>query len=144
MPFLAAVAIVSATGVRHRPGEWYAALAKPSWTPPGWLFGPVWTVLYIMIGVAGWLVWSEAGIGLLFWIWVLQLALNMAWSWIMFRKHRIGWALFDILVLWTTIAGFIVLAWPVSELAAWLFVPYLLWVTFATALNFEIWRLNAA
>lgn len=143
LPFILAVALVAAVGGTFKPGAWYLALAKPTWTPPGWLFAPVWSVLYVMIAVAGWLVWRKAGFGLVLGIWALQLVLNMAWSWIMFGQHQIGWALVDIIGLWLAIAAFTLLAWPLSPTAAALFVPYLAWVSFATALNFAIWRLNA-
>ena len=140
--FLVLVGVAASTGTLVQPGPWYDALAKPAWTPPGWLFGPVWLVLYVMIAVAGWLVWREAGLGLLIGIWGLQLVLNMAWSWIMFGQHQIGLAFADIVAMWLAIAAFIVLAWPVQQTAALLFVPYLAWVSFAAALNFAIWRLN--
>jgi len=142
LPFLAIVAVVATTGAMFQPGDWYQTIAKPSFTPPGWLFGPVWTVIYVLIAIAGWLVWRAEGVGVLLGVWVLQLLLNMAWSWIMFDRHEIGWALVDILALWGTIAVFIVLAWPKSMVAALLFCVYLAWVTFATALNFRIWQLN--
>jgi tryptophan-rich sensory protein len=144
LPFLVLLAIVALTGAKFMPGDWYLALKKPEWTPPGWLFGPVWTVLYVMIAVAGWLVWRKEGLNVLLVIWGVQLAANMAWSWIMFGQHQIGWALVDIVVLWASIALFIVLAWSEHRTAALLFVPYLAWVSFATALNFSIWRLNGA
>ena len=142
LPFVALVAIVATTGALFQPGEWYQTLAKPSFTPPGWVFGPVWTVMYVLIAIAGWLVWRAEGIGLLVGIWCVQLILNMAWSWIMFERHEIGWALVDIAVLWATIALFIMLAWPKSVVAALFFCVYLAWVSFATLLNFRIWQLN--
>ena len=127
----------------YKPGDWYVALSKPDWTPPGWLFGPVWTILYVMIAIAGWLVWQRAGVAAVFWVWLAQLAFNMAWSWIMFGQQQIGWAFADIVLLWISIVLFLVLAWPASQTAALLFLPYLAWVSFAAALNFTIWRLNA-
>lgn len=144
LPFLLAVALTAMTGARFLPGEWYAALAKPDWTPPNWLFGPVWSVLYLMIAVAGWRVWSKAGFAPVFWVWVVQLLLNLAWSWIMFSRHEIGLAFLDLSALWLSIVGFIVLAWSVDRTAAWLFVPYLVWVSYAGALNFALWRMNPA
>lgn len=130
-------------GAQFRPGAWYAALAKPSWTPPNWLFGPVWTALYVAIAMAGWLVWRrtvrmQAALG----CWIAQWVLNAVWSWLFFGLHQPGWALVEILVLLGTIIGFVVTAWPVSRGAALLFVPYGLWVTFATALNAAVWHLN--
>lgn len=129
-------------GAMFMPGEWYASLAKPSWTPPGWLFGPVWTVLYIMIAVAGWLVWRAQGLGALTAAWLVQLLLNAIWSYLMFGRNRIDLALADIVLLLGTIALFTAAAWRVSRPAALLFVPYVAWVAFATGLNAAIWRLN--
>jgi translocator protein len=142
LPFVVLVGITAVTGARFMPGEWYAELAKPSWTPPNWLFGPAWTILYIMIAIAGWRVWLQAGAGLVLAVWLVQLAFNMAWSWIMFGEHKIGLAFADIMLLWLSILAFIVLAWPVDRVAAWLFIPYLAWVSYAATLNFAIWRLN--
>jgi len=140
--FVLVTALAATTGAKFMPGTWYASLAKPSWTPPNWLFGPVWTVLYIMIAVAGWLVWREAGWSAPLVFWGAQLILNTAWSVIMFGAHKIGWALADLVLLWLAIVGFIVTAWPISSTAALLFVPYLAWASFAGALNFAVWRLN--
>ena len=140
--FMAAVMAAATIGSSFLPGEWYQALAKPSWTPPNWLFAPVWTVLYVMIGFAGWLVWRAEGASPAVAIWIVQLGLNAAWSWVMFGLHHIGAALGVIAVLWLAILLFIVTARRISGTAAALFVPYLAWVSFAAALNFEIWRLN--
>lgn len=144
LPFLALVALVATTGALFQPGAWYATLVKPVFTPPGWVFGPVWTVMYILIAIAGWLVWRAEGIGLLLVLWTVQLVLNMAWSWIMFERHEIGWALVDIVLLWLVIAAFIALAWSTRPVPAVLFGVYLAWVSFAALLNFRIWQLNAA
>lgn len=144
LPFAAAVAIVSTTGAMFQPGEWYQTLVRPAIAPPGWVFGPVWTVIYILIAIAGWLVWRREGVSVVFALWCLQLILNMAWSWIMFERQEIGWALVDILLLWGTIALFIVLAWPANKLAAAFFGVYLAWVSFATLLNYQFWQLNAS
>lgn len=141
--FLALVAATASSGAFFMPGEWYASLRKPAWTPPGWLFGPAWTVLYVAIAVAGWLVWrARRRIDAPLVVWGLQLIANAAWSWLFFGLHRPGLALFDILVMLSLIIGFIVLARRSSRAAAWLFVPYALWVTFAGALNFAIWWMN--
>lgn len=122
--------------------EWYPTVAKPVWTPPSWLFGPVWTVLYAMMSVAAWLVWRRAGwSGALVW-YAMQLALNATWSPVFFGLHQIGWALVNMVSLWLAIAGTTVAFWRVSPVAGWLFVPYLAWVSYATALNFAIWRMN--
>ena len=126
--------------------EWYPTLAKPAWTPPSWLFGPVWTVLYATMGVAAWLVWRAAGnfrsarreLAL----WGIQLTLNAHWSIAFFGMRAPGAALLNILLLWLAISATIVVFRRRSRPAAWLMVPYLAWVTFATALNAAIWRLN--
>ena len=145
--FLVAVFAVAFTASRFRPGEWYQALQKPPWTPPDWLFAPVWTVLYLAIAVAGWLVWrgrdgpgSTASSALSFW--VAQLVLNGLWSWLFFGLRRPDLALLAIVLLDTAIVGFVVSALPVSRLAAGLFVPYGLWVAYATALTLFIWQAN--
>lgn len=140
--FLALCFGASFFGAKFRPGEWHAALEKPSWNPPNWLFAPVWTVLYIMIAVAGWLVWQSAPGSSAIWFWAAQLVFNAAWSWLFFGLHRMDLAFFDIVLVWLAIVAFIVAAWPVSTVAALLFVPYLLWVSFAGALNYAIWNLN--
>ncbi|MCX7304244.1 MAG: tryptophan-rich sensory protein [Hyphomicrobiales bacterium] len=142
--FVALVFAAASSGAFFRPGEWYRALRKPSWTPPNWLFGPVWSVLYIMIAVAGWLVWNAEPGSAAMWFWGLQIAVNMAWSGIFFGMRRMDIAFFDIALLWLLVAGFIVTAAAVSSIAAWLFVPYLIWVTIAGALNWTVWRLNPA
>lgn len=141
--FLALVLGAAYFGMTYLPGPFYAAVHKPTWTPPNEVFPPVWTALYVLIALAGWIVWRAQGFGPLLWLWLLQLALNGAWSYLMFGQKQITPALIDMGALWLAILAFIVAAWPVRRSAALLFVPYLLWVTFAAALNFEIWRLNA-
>ena len=141
--FLLLVAAAAYTGMTYQPGPFYAALAKPEWTPPHEAFPIVWTVMYVLIAVAGWIAWRAQGFGPLLWLWLLQLALNGTWSYLMFGEKQIMSALIDIGALWLAILTFIVVAWPVRRSAALLFVPYLLWVSFAAALNFEVWRLNA-
>ena len=123
--------------------SWYPTLTKPAWNPPGWVFGPVWTVLYAMMAVAAWLVWRQAGWGGALALFGMQLALNAAWSPLFFGLHRIDLALGDIVLMWAAIVATMVAFWKVTPAAGWLFVPYLLWVTFAMALNFALWRLNA-
>ena len=123
--------------------SWYPTLTKPAWNPPGWVFGPVWTALYAMMAVAAWLVWRQAGWGGALALFGMQLALNAAWSPLFFGLHRIDLALGDIVLMWAAIVATMVAFWKVTPAAGWLFVPYLLWVTFATALNFALWRLNA-
>ena len=140
--FAGIVFAAAASGSHFMPGEWYVALNKPSWVPPNWVFPVVWTILYVMIAIAGWLVWRRAGWSSALAVWVVGLALNALWSYVMFGRHEIGLALGGIGALWLSIAAFIGLAWNLDRLAAYLFLPYLAWVTVATALNFEIWRLN--
>lgn len=142
LPFLAVVAAAAVSGAVFMPGDWYASLNKPSWTPPDWLFPPAWTVLYVMIAVAGWLIWSTNGAGLALVMWALNLVFNALWSWLMFGRHRIGLALADAMAMLITIVGFILLARSLNPTAALLFLPYLGWVIFATALNFEILQRN--
>ncbi len=135
----------AALGAQFMPGPWYEQIAKPAWTPPGWLFAPVWTVLYGMMAIAAWMVWREHGFGgaqgalLLF---VVQLGLNAMWSWLFFGLQRPGLALFDIVALWCAILLTVIAFRRHDQTAAALMVPYLAWVTFAMALNFELWRLN--
>ena len=143
--WLAASYAAALIGSRFEPDAWYEQLVKPAWTPPGWLFGPVWTVLYGLMGVAAWLVWKRrgfAGAPNALGAFIVQLALNAAWSWLFFGLRRPGLALLDILLLWAAIAITALLFWRHRGLAAALLVPYLLWVSFAACLNFEIWRLN--
>lgn len=134
----------SSFGATFRPGPWYEALVKPDWTPPPWVFGPVWTVLYVMIALAGWLAWRASGLGALVALWLLQLIFNAAWSYLMFGRNDITLALADIGAMWLAIAAFIIVAARQNKVAALLFVPYFAWVSYAAALNFEIWRLNPA
>jgi translocator protein len=131
-------------GSQFEPGAWYAQLDKPSWNPPSSVFGPVWTVLYVLMGVAAWLVWDGRGSaarGALA-LFVVQLIFNATWSWLFFGLQSPGLALMGIAVLWVLIVLTTVVFWRVKTLAGALLLPYLAWVTFATALNYEIWRLN--
>ena len=123
-------------------GDWYGTLRKPSWTPPGWLFGPVWTVLYASMATAAWMVWRRVGWGRATAAYGVQLALNAGWSVLFFGLRQPGWAAAEIIALWLAIAVTIALFARESKAAAWLLVPYLAWVTFAAALNVAIWRLN--
>ncbi len=140
--FLAACLLAASTGIFFRPGQWYAGLAKPSWQPPNTVFAPVWSTLYLMIAVAGWLVWRADGFGLPLALYFVQLVLNGVWTTIFFGRHRLDLAFYELVVLWIAIAATIALFAPVSGWAAALLVPYLAWVTFAGALNFAVWRLN--
>lgn len=135
----------AAGGAFFMPGQWYASLNKPPWNPPGWIFGPVWTALYVMMAIAAWLVWRRGGFASqrspLRWF-LVQLALNAAWTPLFFGLHAPGWAFAEILMLWLAIASTVAAFWRASRAAAWLLVPYLLWVSFASWLNFTLWRLN--
>ncbi|MCA1566666.1 MAG: tryptophan-rich sensory protein [Acidobacteria bacterium] len=126
---------------------WYASLQKPAWNPPNWLFGPVWTLLYLSMAVAVWLVWRERGFtagagGLPLALFAVQLILNALWSIIFFGWKRPGLALVEIFFLWAAIFATMLSFWRISLIAAWLMWPYLLWVTFAGFLNLTIWKLN--
>lgn len=131
-----------AIGYVTRPGDWYLQLVKPSFNPPGWLFGPVWTVLYIMIAVVGWRLWFAADAATAQALWWLQLLLNFSWSPAFFAAHQIGAALAIILLLLITILALIALTWRQDRTAALLLLPYAVWVAFATALNAAIFQLN--
>ena len=127
-------------------GTWYAPMVKPSWNPPNWIFGPVWSALYFCMAVAAWLVWRQEGLvaaKLPLTLFGIQLVLNVLWSCIFFRIERPGFAFIEVLLLWAAITGTMVTFWERSMIAGLLFVPYLAWVSFASVLNFTIWRLNA-
>ncbi len=140
----AAAAVGSLFTTPAIPG-WYESLRKPAWTPPNWLFGPVWTLLYLAMGTAAWLVWRErgfAGARLALIVFFAQLVLNALWSILFFGLRSPGAALAEIVFLWAAIFATMAAFWRVSRPAGWLFVPYLWWVTFAMFLNHAIWRLN--
>lgn len=133
-------------GSRFVPGEWYAALVKPSWNPPSWVFGPVWSTLYILMGVSAWLVWRKAGFAgasVVLGLFVFQLVLNALWSYLFFGAHRPDLAFADIIALWLVILATTIGFWRVTVLAGVLLLPYLCWVGFAAALNLQLWRLNS-
>ncbi len=132
----------SLIGVNNVPGEWYENLNKPPFNPPNWIFGPVWTVLYIMIGIAGWRVWRLRRTGGAMTAWWVQLGLNFLWSPVFFTLQNIGLALVVVVGMLLSIIAFIVLAWRQDRAAALLFIPYLAWVSFATLLNASIFYLN--
>lgn len=143
--FLLLVFLIAQMGWLFPPGEWYADLVRPPFAPPNWVFGPVWTALYIMIAVAGWLVWQATGTrSKAIALWSTQLVLNALWTPLFFGLHQLGVALVEMTLLWLVIAACIVVFRPVSKTAAWLFVPYLMWVSFAWALNAGFWLLNRA
>ncbi|MES2623713.1 MAG: TspO/MBR family protein [Pseudomonadota bacterium] len=126
-------------------GEFYLQLARPEWAPPAWLFGPVWTLLYVMMAVSSWLIWrlgrnTNVYIGLA--LFVLQLGVNALWTWLFFAWRKGGLAFAEILVLWVLLAATISFFWPLRRLAAVLLLPYLAWITFAAMLNLSVWLRN--
>jgi benzodiazapine receptor len=146
--FIAVCLAVAGAGAVFTAGSvqrWYPVLQKPSWTPPSWLFGPVWTILYLMMATAAWLIWRRRGLddvdGALG-LFVLQLVLNAAWSPLFFGLKNPLAGLLDIVPLWAAILATLVSFWKISPAAGALLVPYWLWVSFATALNFAIWKMN--
>ena len=143
--WLAASFAAALIGSRYMPGAWYASLAKPAWNPPAAVFAPVWSVLYVLMGVAAWLVWRRAGfrgavpaLALFF----VQLILNGLWSYLFFGLHRADFAFVDIVALWIVILVVLMLFWREDWRAGALLIPYLAWVGFASYLNFALWQLN--
>lgn len=124
------------------PGEWYASLAKPPFNPPNWVFAPAWTLLYVLIAVAGWRTWERERAAAAMKIWALQLVLNFAWSPTFFGAKQMGPALVVILALLASIALFIATVWNRDRVSGWLFAPYAAWVAFATLLNASLLLLN--
>lgn len=134
-----------AVGSAFRPDEWYFALSKPAWNPPGWIFAPVWTALYIMMALAAWQVslhgeYRRRRLPLTFFC--LQLAVNSTWSWMFFGLHRPGYALVDILLLWMLVSVTTGLFFKMRKSSGWLLAPYWIWLSFATVLNAVIWHIN--
>jgi benzodiazapine receptor len=127
-------------------GTWYLTLRKPSWTPPNWVFAPVWTVLYCMIAISGWMVWRSSGLrsrAVPLVLFAVQLLLNLVWSYLFFGLRSPMLGALDITVLWLTIAAFAVVTWNLARPASLLFIPYLAWVTYAGALNWAVWLMNS-
>lgn len=127
------------------PDAWFDGLVKPSWNPPAWVFGPVWTMLYILMAIAAVRLLQDAGWSRGRWaiiLFALHLALNFLWPWIFFSRHAIGWAFVDILLLWAALGMTIVLCWRVSFGSALLLLPSFAWVSFASVLNGAFWWLN--
>lgn len=132
-------------GASFPPGQWYENLRKPLWTPPDWVFPPVWTALYILMAISAWLVWGQSGFraaSVPLCLFVLQLILNAAWSLIFFGLHQPGLAFAEIVVLLSAVIVTTILFWRIARIAGALFLPYLLWVGFAAGLNFQLWQLN--
>jgi benzodiazapine receptor len=146
LPHIVFIALMFAVGFTaaafSTPGEWYAGIAKPWFNPPGWVFGPVWTLLYVLIGIAGAVGWRSAAGSRLTMLWTVQLLLNGAWSIVFFRLQNPEGALLVVLALLASILAFIAIAARPAPIAALLFVPYAAWVSFASILNFAIVRLN--
>jgi translocator protein len=120
----------------------YAQLVKPAWAPPAGVFGPVWSVLYLLMGVSAWLVWRSRPSRAAFILFFAQLAANALWSWLFFAWHRGALASVEVLVLLVLIAATIRAFWPISRIAAGLLLPYVLWVAFASALTWSVWQAN--
>lgn len=139
------VAGISSSFTVHEIAGWYSTLVRPSIAPPNWVFGPVWTCLYTLMAVAAWRASTSAAsswrsIAII--LFLAQLALNFLWSFIFFHWHQIGWALLEVISLWFAILLTILAFGRVSRMAAWLMVPYLAWVSFASVLNGKYWQLN--
>jgi tryptophan-rich sensory protein len=136
---------VAAFASQFEPGEWYPNILKPAWTPPGWLFGPVWGMLYLSMSISAWLVWRQRYkkrvlLPLIFYL--MQLAVNGLWSWMFFGSQWIDLALFDLIVLVILVATTMVMFLRIRKSAGLMLLPYLLWISFAAALNLQIWRMN--
>lgn len=144
---LLSVVLGTGVGLWFGPGDWYAALAKPTWNPPGWLFGPVWMLLYVLIGISAWLVWRErrapAGERRIAWAaFALQAVLNLAWTPLFFGLKSPGLAFLDISLLWLAVLWTTLRFGRIRPLAGYLMLPYVLWVSFALVLNGTIWLMN--
>jgi benzodiazapine receptor len=126
-------------------GSFYIELVRPDWAPPPYIFGPVWTALYAIMSIAAWLVWRVNGFHsarTALALFLVQLVLNALWSWLFFAWHFGALAFADILVLWVLIVATLISFWRIRPLAGALLIPYLLWVSFASALNYSVWQLN--
>lgn len=139
-----AAAAVGGAATANAP-EFYSQLDRPSWAPPASIFGPVWSVLYFMLGIASWLVWRQREHRLArtaLWLFVAQHVLNALWSWLFFAWQRGALAFIEIVVLWSLVSATLALFWRVRPLAGLLLVPYLAWVTYAAALTYALWQRN--
>jgi translocator protein len=144
--WLAITFLAAAMGGLFLPGDWYAHLRKPAWNPPNWIFGPVWTVLYMLMAIAAWLVWQRGGFRqqrAALALYLVQLLFNGLWSPLFFGLHRLGLAFVDLALLWLALLACMGAFWKARRVAGMILLPYLAWVTFAGALNLAIWRLNA-
>ena len=139
---LSVLAAGLAIGYSNPPGAWYASLSKPWFNPPNWVFAPAWSVLYLLIAIAGWRTWANNPRSLAMGLWCVQMALNFLWSPTFFSAHSLAGALAIILLLLAAIVAFIAVQWREDRVASALFMPYAGWVAFATALNFAILHLN--
>lgn len=140
---LGVMGVGSVIGMMNEPGIWYAFLQKPGFTPPNWVFAPVWTTLYVLIALAGWRMWRlEGWDGRGMMLWVVQMVLNFAWSPVFFGLHWLGVALLIELAMLAAIVMFVRHAWWRDRISAWLFAPYMVWVAFAGALNAALFFMN--
>jgi len=144
---LLTVAAGAGAGLLFPPGEWFDSLAKPTWNPPSWLFGPVWTMLYVMIGISAWLVWREPGVSAsdrrsAWSLFAVQAVLNLGWTPLFFGLQEPGVAFLDISLLWLVLVWMTVRFGKIRPLAGYLLIPYVLWVSFALVLNGTIWLMN--
>ena len=146
LAILAAVAVGVLGGLMTDIGPWYQSLEKPSWQPPDWLFGPVWTAIYAMTAAAAVLAWRQSGTRIsrqnLLVVLLMNATLNVTWSLLFFRLRRPDWALFEVILLWASIVLLVLVCARRSRTAGWLLLPYLVWVSFAAFLNYEVVRLN--
>lgn len=140
--FLAGCVAAGATGAMFPPGAWYESLKKPPWTPPNWLFPVAWTTLYLCISVAAARAGASGATGYAMAFYALQLALNTLWTPVFFGLRRMGAGMLVLAALWLAVLATLLTFWQIDPLAGWLFVPYLIWVTVAGALNWTVWRLN--
>lgn len=140
--------VPSATAVFVGTGPWYDSLERPAWTPPSWVFGPVWTLLYLLMGIAAWRVWAKHGFShrrerLPLVLFLVHLIFNAAWTWLFFGLHMLTAAAVEIVILWVMIVVLVVLFWKRDRIAGALLLPYLLWVTYAVTLSVGFAVMNA-
>jgi len=141
-----ATLVALAGGLLTDVGPWYRALRKPAWQPPDWLFAPAWTLIFALTATSAVLGWygapNDEARAMLVGLFLLNAALNIAWSWLFFHLRRPDWALLEVVLLWLSILALILVLWPISYHAAWALIPYLAWVSFAAFLNWTVVRLN--